>query len=303
MGDDNAKLTEICARNYKAQAIWFLNAYWNKFGEAEAETIWNIYNIIVELDVDNKKEGTQVDEFNAHRLLEKMEETLSVRAMRERLTSMGVEKIKYVPLLQYLVFRYHEKHPDVVSLHHVVNASQGDNQDEVDEAQRLLDAALAALDSAVKAAEEARAAEEAARTAQAELEAAQAELKAQEDAYHAKTDELKRKSEEGGIVSRNRAKNELAQHLGEDPLPLRRAKLNTDAAVRKAEKATAAAEAARHHAEEELAAAEAAAAEAQAYLDEVKSKEGSAQGALWWIDRELHEAKKYMPTSKGGIRK
>ena len=56
--------------------------------------------------------------------------------------------------------------------------------------------------------------------AKAELEAALAELKAQEDAYNSKTEDLKRKSEEGGLVSRNRAKNELAQHLGEDPLPV-----------------------------------------------------------------------------------
>ena len=50
------------------------------------------------------------------------------------------------------------------------------------------------------------------------MEAALAELKAQEDAFNQKTEELKRKSEEGGVVSKNRAKNELAQHLAEDPL-------------------------------------------------------------------------------------
>jgi hypothetical protein len=52
---------------------------------------------------------------------------------------------------------------------------------------------------------------------------------------------LKKKSEEGGVVSRNKAKNELAQHLAEDPLPLRQAKITAEAAVRKAEKATKAA--------------------------------------------------------------
>ena len=42
-------------------------------------------------------------------------------------------------------------------------------------------------------------------------------------------------------------------------------------------------------------------AEAEAYLEEVKNSIG--QGALWWLDRELHESKKYMPLSKGGIAK
>jgi len=38
-----------------------------------------------------------------------------------------------------------------------------------------------------------------------------------------KKNELKKKSEDTnlGVVQRNKAKNELAQHLSEDPLPLR----------------------------------------------------------------------------------
>jgi len=76
------------------------------------------------------------------------------------------------------------------------------------------------------------------RTAQEELEAALADVKAQEEAYNNRTQELKAKSEEGGLVQRNKAKNELAQHLGEDPLPLRRAKITLEAAVKKADRAT-----------------------------------------------------------------
>ncbi len=37
-------------------------------------------------------------------------------------------------------------------------------------------------------------------------------------------------------MSRNKAKAELAQHLAEDPLPLRRAKITTEAAHKKADK-------------------------------------------------------------------
>jgi len=38
-------------------------------------------------------------------------------------------------------------------------------------------------------------------------------------------------------VQRNKAKNELAQHLSSDPLPLRRAKITQEAAVKKADRA------------------------------------------------------------------
>jgi len=39
-------------------------------------------------------------------------------------------------------------------------------------------------------------------------------------------------------------------------------------------------------------------ARAQQFLDEVKSRPGNFQGSLWWIDRDLKEAKKYMPKRK-----
>jgi len=60
-----------------------------------------------------------------------------------------------------------------------------------------------------------------------------------------------------------------------------------------------AAEAAAQAAEEAVQAAQAAFKEAEDYLEEVKNSIGF--GTSWWIDRELHEAKKYMPLSKGGI--
>jgi hypothetical protein len=212
---------------------------------------------------------------------------------------------------------------------------------------------------------EAREAEAPFKVAQEEVESALAEVKRQEDAYNSKTAELKAASEEGGVVSRNRAKVQLDAHLAEDPLPLRKAKITLEAANKKAEKARAPflaatevasaarekaeasrkqaeaareqaeaarkqaeaarqqAEAARHQAEASrkqaegaraaaedakaraeaaVEAAQASVREAEAYLQELLSNPGSGHGALWWIDRELTEKKKFMPVSKGGIR-
>jgi len=174
-----------------------------------------------------------------------------------------------------------------------------------------------------------------------------ADLKSQEDARNKRTEELTKGSEDEttGVVTRNKLKAELAQHLAQDPLPLRKAKITQEAAVKKADKAAAAAtvaradaeaaskaaqvaakeatasrnaaeasareaEKARHDAAEAAAEAEAAVDDAQKkvqqaeeYLNEVKSRPGSAHGALWWLERELHEQKKYMPEKKGGIKK
>jgi len=283
---DEQKLNDICAKTYKEQAVWFLNAYWNKFAEKEANNIWSYSNIMGELDQEKKAAGCQLDELNAHRFLEKCDKTLTVVSLREKLGKAGIDKNtkrKYIPLTHFLIIHYN------VSPSELANASQGDNEEEVRRAQQMLEQVQVALAEAQKTAAEARKAE-------AELEAALAELKAQEDAFNAKTQDLQRKSEQGSVVQMNKAKNELAQHLASDPLPLRRAKITTEAAVKKAEKARAAAERA-------LATAEQKVAEAEAYLEEVKSKPGSAKGALWWIERELHEAKAYLPSSKGGYKK
>jgi len=52
---------------------------------------------------------------------------------------------------------------------------------------------------------------------------------------------LQSEDESIGLVTRNKAKAELAQHLSSDPLPLRRAKITQEAAVKKADRATQAA--------------------------------------------------------------
>eukprot|EP01102_Stenamoeba_stenopodia_P001804 TRINITY_DN1163_c0_g1_i1.p1 TRINITY_DN1163_c0_g1~~TRINITY_DN1163_c0_g1_i1.p1 ORF type:complete len:240 (-),score=89.43 TRINITY_DN1163_c0_g1_i1:131-814(-) len=75
--------------------------------------------------------------------------------------------------------------------------------------------------------------------------------------------ELEAKSAGGGVKAMQ-AKNELQQLLTQDPTDLNRALLTAEAAVRKAQKLGGVA----------------------------------AQGALWWVDRELIEAKKYKPQRK-----
>jgi len=294
---DQEKLQDLTSRTYKEQAIWFLNAFWHEFAEKEAASIWDWKHKFDELDIAKKAAGHELDELNAHRFLEQINSTMTVRSMRDMLRGAGIDKVHYVPLAHYLIARYK------ADWHHLVNASQGDNQEEIAKAQRMLEAAQKACRDAEVAAREAAQREAEAKAAKEELERALAELKAQEDAYNNKTAELKRKSEEGTIVQKNKAKNELAQHLGEDPLPLRRAKLNTEAAHRKAERTTAAAIAAREAADAAVDEAKARVDEAEAYLQEVKRKAGSGQGALWWIDRELQEARKYMPQKAGGVPK
>merc|ERR1719498_547473 len=122
----------------------------------------------------------------AHRFLEEFNETLTVRELRDKLRRAGAigetERPKTVPLTHYLTFKYD------TDWHILVNASQGDNSEELARAQKMLDEVNKALAEAEKAAKEAKIAD------------------------------AQKRSEQGGVVSRNKAKAELAQLQSEDPL-------------------------------------------------------------------------------------
>jgi len=309
--NDTEKLRDLSSFAYKDQGIWFLNAFWKDYGEKEAENVWSYSSKMSELDKDKGKEGSVLDEFQAHRFLELFKETLTVLQMREKLYGIGIEKTKSVPLIYYLIFHFN------ADWHYLVNAPQGDNQEEVKQAQKMLadvQTAFAQVQSTAEAAaqkeKDSIAADKAAKEAKAELEKSREELRAEEDAFNKRTQELQKKSEEGGVVQQNKAKAELAQHLAKDPLPLSRARITNEAAVKKSEKtakaaeeAVAAAKAAKIAAEKAVDDARARVDEAEVYLNKVRSKPGSAGGSLWWLDRELHEARAYLPTAKGGYAK
>ena len=340
--NDHEKLQELSKLNYKQQAVWFLNGFWEQHQD-QAETLWKYVHTCQKLDIEFHEDGCGLDEVNAHRFLEEYNETLTVRELRSKLRSTGAlsesDRPKLVPLTHFLLFKYN------TDWHKLVNASQGDNSAEIKKAQEMLEKVQAAFResesrhneakttaaaaakseaAAVEKENEAREQEAPFKAAQEEVEAALAEVHAQEAEYQGKIDDCKKRSETGGVVSRNKAKNELAQLEAEDPLPLSRAKITLSAAQKRAEKtrapfeaATKAAEAARASATADREAADAAKRQAEAalsdararlqeaedYLEEIKSQPGCAAGALWWIDRELHEAKAYMPESRGGYRK
>jgi len=200
------------------------------------------------------------------------------------------------------------------------------------EAKKLLEESTKADSDAKAALEAQQSAEEKVRQAEEEQKAALADLKAQEDAYHGQIKALETRSSDTSLstVQKSKAVNELAQLKSQDPLPLRQAKITQEAKVKKVEKERKAQEAAtakaigaadkaasaKKAAEEQAAKAEAARQEsekiaaeleaaegelakkfeaAQKLLEEAKSKGGAPLGAIWWLERELSEMKKFKP--------
>jgi hypothetical protein len=198
---DREKLHHICSLSYKAQAVWFLNSFWNKH-ESEAEKFWAYVEKAASLDTERRGEGSALDELNAHRLLEIFDETLTVREMRTQLRSVGAidekEHPKLVPLAHLLLARYK------ADWHWFVNAPQG-SEDEINAAQAKLDACKAAFEESEARAHDARQALAAAQSAEASAKAREAEAVAA--ANEAKT------REEAAVAAANEAKAREAEAL------------------------------------------------------------------------------------------
>jgi len=319
--DQEAKWQQIESRNYAGQCKYMLNGFWGTL-EKDAELVWNWCQSFNELDQEKHADGNELDEFWSHKFLEGLGETMTVIEMREKFRKIDADFNKRMSMVEYIMFRYGFSIPSVLT------CPQGDNtagikkaQAMVEAAQKALDEMTAKLEAAKEAADRAKEAADAAKKAakavaeaEAEAKAALAELQAEEKAFEDKKAGLEKIKNDMsiGVVKRNKASNELDQLLSEDPLPLRKAKINQGAAVKKCERATKAAEAASQKADEtEKAAvakeneAQAAATEAQKklqeaidFLEEEKQKGGVAQGDIWWMQRELTEKKKYLPASK-----
>ena len=292
---DADKLGKLSDKKYKQQAVWFLNAFWDEYftDDEKREKVYEYCTKMIKLD-SRGEEGNELDEFKAHQFLEKTEGALTVAAMRKALKDIDIDFNKKVSLTEFLIYNYK------ADVHTLVCAPQTSDkeaaaalkaaQEEVDKAMSQATVAKTAADAAAKAHNEATKAEEVAKEALAELEA-------QQKAFDDKVAQLTATGEnmELGIVKRNRAKQELAMLKAKDPLPLDRAKINQGAAVRKVKKARMKAEKTAAASKEEYAKANEAFKKAETDLAVItKQTKGAGQGTLWFMQRELAEAKKYM---------
>lgn len=267
-------------------------------------------------------QGSDLDEFNAHRFLEKVGETKRVVELREELRAIDLDFNKRMALIEYLLFHFKCRVEDFVE------RPQGDNSKEVEKAQQMLESVQRLLDDAISKAalskqasdaakataaiakkeaelaaskaSEAKARADEANAAEAEQRAALADVQAQEDAIAARIAELQARGDDEslGIVARNKAKNELAQVKSEDPLPLRKAKITLEAATKKAQKARVAAEEA--HAVAEEASQKAADSKRQAEQDAATAEKALAasEAAVTEAENKCAEAQAYLDEVK-----
>jgi len=300
-GDAFAKITGL---THFEQAVWYLNGFWEEGGEGASEDIWNQAHLMVEIQTGYKVlygkrrveqvQESDLDEVKAHVFLEKCGETLTVRALRKRLSELDVDNNKRMALIEYLLAKYNKTPLQVVNAPQGVGvppaelaAAQKKLSDLMDRFDALFAAsekakvarnqakqdkvaadeaaqqakqdelnAKKAADNAAVAQKQAEQKAKAAVEAEAELMKLEAELQVAVDAVLAEEKLINDRAaalqaiiDTGAGVQKNKAVNELAQLKGEDPLPLRKAKITQQAALKRAERARQPASLARSAAE------------------------------------------------------
>merc|ERR1712038_389777 len=246
---------ELVKTTHTEQAIWFLNGFWDDV-EADKEQIWDMVHLMIEIECGSpklygkkkweEKEGNDLDQFQSHRFLEKFGETLTVKELSAVLKKIDIDTNKRMCMTEYLVYKYKKDGPSVVN-----SPQGGGDPEEFEAAKKQFNEAQDQLRQAIKL--------------QEELEAAMKALEAEEKSFNDKVAKLEKKVENKRLSATKIgiARSELEQLKSQDPLPLRKAKLTTKAATKKA-----------------------------------KKQGGVAKGAIWWMERELEELQKFAPRRK-----
>jgi len=308
------KFSELCASlNYKEQAVWFLNGFWGDgIDNSEANKVYDFFKHFVELDKlgpDKKGEaGNELDQFWSAKFIEDKFSAITALERKAAFKEIDQDNNGKMSMLELLLWHY-KKTVDAVA-----TAPQGDNQEAIKAAQAKVDAVMKQMEECkqkLEAQKQAKAENDKAEADLARLEQelkdAVAALEAEEAAYKKKCDDLQAKIDDPSTSGMQKAKanNELAQLKSEDPLPLRRAKITQEAALRKVQKqkkVVAEKGEALQRAINELEAAYddlgTKMDEAQAELQNVKQRSGGGRGSIWWMERELFEQDAYLPTKR-----
>jgi len=192
--NDRDKLTSLCKKTFKEQAIWFLNADWPNNESKNAEDLWNYVHKCADLELQKKAAGCELDELNAHRFLEHFQNHHTVKALRDELRKVGVDNFKYIPLTMFLIWQYH------FDWHKLVHAPQGSNAAEIAKATEMLESSQAACNEAVRLADEATASEKQAKAKATEAARREADAKATAAAAVASAKQAKARAEAAAIA-------------------------------------------------------------------------------------------------------
>ena len=104
MASNMELLKEIGSKKFEEQAVWMLNAMWPQTQDQYAEEVYQYIKIFADLELENGKEGCDLDELGMHRVFEKIQKQQTMQEMRNHLRKVGVTSFKKISMINFLIF-------------------------------------------------------------------------------------------------------------------------------------------------------------------------------------------------------
>eukprot|EP00301_Raphidiophrys_heterophryoidea_P024350 c7879_g1_i1.p1 GENE.c7879_g1_i1~~c7879_g1_i1.p1 ORF type:complete len:443 (-),score=126.28 c7879_g1_i1:78-1349(-) len=135
-----ADFRRIVQKKYSDQAKWWLNSFWLDGADKEAEHIWTLVQLFIKFDENKRENGFELDEFYSHKVLESLNETLTVIDFRNMMRRIDLDFNRHMSLIEYLLCKYSR------TVEEVISGPQGANREEIQHTQDLINQTQAAVE-------------------------------------------------------------------------------------------------------------------------------------------------------------
>ncbi len=353
------KLEGIFKYEFKDQAIFFLDHYVPIHNNMEAsEIVFQLYQKCCNNNNNNKGytsssssvySNSSISELKAHIALEFIGKAVTQTEFRNYIHNIDPNMKTDIPLIIILLFYFDIDWKEILDIEVINGIEVARSKKALQKAQEKLEEVIIAEKKASKEADEANQAmkkaheqevyltdaiakrreeEEALVGAKLQADEALARVNQQTNNIYEKRNELENiiMDEANGIVTRNRAKAELRIIDNDDPLPLRKAKIHNENALKYVRKRThscvkaigifeeAKKNAEQAHEEARLTKEKAIKSEKDAEANKVQARDAITElkqilyelsnakilpwGHIFFIERELKEAERFLPKQK-----
>eukprot|EP00461_Guttulinopsis_vulgaris_P003225 UN03226 len=102
-----AKIKEVTAKNYRDQAIFYLNAFWNDSTKPASEEAEQVYQLITDFSKEDHikgKNGNELNAVQAFNVLQRRGQTLTALELKAQLRKVDIDANGEMALAEYLLF-------------------------------------------------------------------------------------------------------------------------------------------------------------------------------------------------------
>jgi hypothetical protein len=102
------KIREANKKDYKAQAVFFLNAAWHNITETQREEVYQMSLEFPKYDHEKGSNGTELNMTQSFALLQKLSKTMTALELKAQLRKVDIDANGEMALLEYLIFAFNQ---------------------------------------------------------------------------------------------------------------------------------------------------------------------------------------------------